>query len=250
MTWVRSHVPVEQQIQIASQLQPTREFRQTLALLIQQTFEKQRNIELEKVGLTCLSAKNDDSLMWGHYANGHRGLCLEFDTSKEPFTHARPVTYSSTVPLFSSIKVLEGNVDDIVEALILTKHSSWSYENEWRIPHNAPSTAVKYEDFCFNRSLLRSEDAEVHREIVSLLLDDASTKLYSMSIVPGSFTLTSHVIDPRSSSVSESPNTACTGQVGVCAIFKRFSGFEFILLPGRVHARPPASNANRWVAGA
>jgi hypothetical protein len=42
------------------------------------------------------------------------------------------------------------------------------------------------------------------------------------------------------------PNTACTGQVGVCAIYKHFSHFEFILLPGRVHARPPASNASRW----
>jgi hypothetical protein len=46
------------------------------------------------------------------------------------------------------------------------------------------------------------------------------------------------------------PNTACTGQVGVCAIYKQFSGFEFILLPGRVQSRPPASNASRWAADA
>ena len=44
------------------------------------------------------------------------------------------------------------------------------------------------------------------------------------------------------------PNKACTGQVGFVAIFKHFSGFEFILLSNRVHARPPASNANRWAA--
>ncbi len=41
------------------------------------------------------------------------------------------------------------------------------------------------------------------------------------------------------------PNIACTGQVGFVAIFKHFSGFEFFLLPSIVHARPPASNANR-----
>jgi hypothetical protein len=35
-------------------------------------------------------------------------------------------------------------------------------------------------------------------------------------------------------------NTACTGQVGLVAIFKHFPRFEFILLSGRVHARPPA----------
>jgi hypothetical protein len=44
------------------------------------------------------------------------------------------------------------------------------------------------------------------------------------------------------------PNKACTGQVGFCGIFKHFSGFEFFLLPGIVHARPPASNASRWAA--
>ena len=44
------------------------------------------------------------------------------------------------------------------------------------------------------------------------------------------------------------PNTACTGRWGVCAVYKHFSGFEFILLPSRVHAHPSASNANRWLA--
>jgi len=42
------------------------------------------------------------------------------------------------------------------------------------------------------------------------------------------------------------PNTACTGRWGFCGIFEHFSGFEFFLLPNRIHARPSASNANRW----
>ena len=32
-------------------------------------------------------------------------------------------------------------------------------------------------------------------------------------------------------------NKACSGRVGFCVIFKHFSGFEFFLLPSRVHAR-------------
>jgi hypothetical protein len=35
-----------------------------------------------KIGVYCLSAINDDILMWSHYAEGHRGMCLEFDTTK------------------------------------------------------------------------------------------------------------------------------------------------------------------------
>ena len=45
-------------------------------------------------------------------------------------------------------------------------------------------------------------------------------------------------------------NKACTGRWGFCRIFEYFSGFEFFLLPNRVHARLPASNANRWAHNA
>jgi hypothetical protein len=34
--------------------------------------------------------------------------------------------------------------------------------------------------------------------------------------------------------------------LGVCAIYKHFSGFEFFLLPNRIHVRPSASKSNRW----
>jgi len=40
-------------------------------------------------------------------------------------------------------------------------------------------------------------------------------------------------------------NKACSGRLGFCGIFKHFSGFEFFLLPSRVHARPAAANAIR-----
>jgi len=36
--------------------------------------------------------------------------------------------------------------------------------------------------------------------------------------------------------------------VGLCAFFEPFSGFGFILLSSRVHPRPLAANADRWVA--
>jgi hypothetical protein len=44
------------------------------------------------------------------------------------------------------------------------------------------------------------------------------------------------------------PNKACSGFLGVCAIYKHFSGFEFFLLPNRIHAHPHAGNANRSAA--
>jgi hypothetical protein len=194
LAWARLHVPAQYQAQIADQLQPSEEFRQAITISVQQFFEKQRAVELEKYGISCFSAKNDDLLMWGHYANGHRGICLEFDTNKEPFMNARPVTYSNTVPLFSPIDILDGNVDNIVEALILTKNSCWSYESEWRIPLNSSRVAIKYQDVALTGVYFGAKISNTHREIVQHLLRDESVKLYSMSIVSGSFALKSNII--------------------------------------------------------
>jgi len=48
------------------------------------------------------------------------------------------------------------------------------------------------------------------------------------------------------SSSSTAPNKACTRRVGVSAIYRHFSGFEFSYISNIVHARPHAGNANRW----
>ena len=36
--------------------------------------------------------------------------------------------------------------------------------------------------------------------------------------------------------------------VGILRLFRVFAGFEFVLLPSRIHASATAANTNRWVA--
>jgi len=59
--------------------------------------KRNHNFRFEK-GVACFSAKNDDILMWAHYADGHRGFCLEFDTTYAPFNKARKVNYIPDIP--------------------------------------------------------------------------------------------------------------------------------------------------------
>jgi hypothetical protein len=40
--------------------------------------------------------------------------------------------------------------------------------------------------------------------------------------------------------------TGRTGRRRFSGIFEHFSGFEFFLFPNIVHARPTASNTDRW----
>ena len=93
------------------------------------------------IGVLSLSEKKDDILMWGHYADGHKGYCLEFDRSKlEKWVKlisgklAR-VVYSDLYPNIRDYMELtdEGPGADLDELFLLRKSSHWRYEEEWRI---------------------------------------------------------------------------------------------------------------------
>ncbi len=92
--------------------------------------------ELAKVrrntGLLCLAARPDHMLLWGHYANSHRGIALRFKPQKGDgyFEAACKVTYQRERPKCNL--VLNDTMTNFKLAL-LTKADFWSYEEEWRI---------------------------------------------------------------------------------------------------------------------
>lgn len=80
------------------------------------------------LGIVCLTGTATNHLMWVHYAQGHRGLVLGFDTSHQFFQMNRPrsVSYDPVPP----------TLDEAAEPdLELTFHKAleWKYEEEWRI---------------------------------------------------------------------------------------------------------------------
>ncbi len=101
-------------------------------------------------GISCFAERNDNILMWSHYADKHTGFCVEYDMTKIRSQEAKlmlyPVIYSKKRPLLplsmfdfsdvKNVKIAEGIFPhaDIVEAL-LTKSNIWQYEEEWRIIH-------------------------------------------------------------------------------------------------------------------
>jgi len=48
--------------------------------------------------LYCLTPDPCSTLMWSHYADNHRGICLEFDTTNPLFSDALEVAYRSEYP--------------------------------------------------------------------------------------------------------------------------------------------------------
>lgn len=69
--------------------------------------------------------------MWSHYSSQHSGLCIQFDTARDPrtFASALPVTYVNTYPVINWLKDLEKSS----KRAVLNKHCDWKYEKESRI---------------------------------------------------------------------------------------------------------------------
>lgn len=85
-----------------------------------------------RIGLYCLSEVNDSILMWSHYAEDHRGYCLEFEaTDHTPFFGtAQQVKYSTDFPVVDYFNTPN---EEQANLIFLTKFSGWAYEKEWRI---------------------------------------------------------------------------------------------------------------------
>jgi len=89
----------------------------------------------DKAGVLCLAATNSDILMWSHYADCHKGICLEFrtDIKDSIFNKAEPFIYSDQYPHLDLDELAEFEQLQNWATWMLTKSSHWSYEKEWRI---------------------------------------------------------------------------------------------------------------------
>lgn len=83
-------------------------------------------------GIICFSGSWSNPLLWGHYANNHNGMALGFDIPDECVLKAH-YTSKRTKVLFDqkTRKVVDG--DKVIDKLIRTKFTDWSYEDEYRI---------------------------------------------------------------------------------------------------------------------
>lgn len=84
----------------------------------------------ETVGVLCVCKKRDDILMWSHYADSHRGVCLEFDGMGKFMAHAQEVKYSKKR---EPIRPYYETREQMMEKALLTKSDHWTYEDEYRL---------------------------------------------------------------------------------------------------------------------
>jgi len=109
----------------------------------------------EHIGISCFSEDGKNILMWSHYSDGHKGICLAYDVSSFAnlsktynITEAAlfPVRYQNesqdlidlTKKFFTqnfdpSVKLTPQENICLTWKTILTKACCWRYEREWRL---------------------------------------------------------------------------------------------------------------------
>lgn len=97
----------------------------------------------DSLGVCCFSRDNRDTLLWSHYADAHRGLCLKYEFRASYFlseefhlTTMGNVEYFAE-PMTEWLKNAPTDMTKFIEGLVhlfaKTKNPAWAYEREARI---------------------------------------------------------------------------------------------------------------------
>ena len=150
--------------------------------------------EMGGKGVLSFGEKWDCPLMWSHYADEHRGICIEFDTTRAIHTKLEAISYRSPRNVkISDIIAWKSRKSSEAERLIYNtyfyaKASQWRYEKEWRdirersdeFPTEFPVTAIYLGMRC---------DPAVTTCIVKLLSGKQSVVIYEVYPQDDSFRL-------------------------------------------------------------
>ena len=134
----------------------------------------------------CMTENYKSILMWSHYANHHRGLCLEYDVSNSfPDIMRRnlyPVIYSDKLFDGSHLFTINGVNNSEMLAASLHKSHEWSYEREWRIALSNPSelNGQFMDDVSPSEILI---GAKMSRDDIDLVTGIATSKRIGMSLM-------------------------------------------------------------------
>jgi|APLak6261663543_1056040.scaffolds.fasta_scaffold02259_4 hypothetical protein len=120
-----------------------------------QKLKKATDDLLDRYWFYCISANGKNNLMWSHYADSHKGFCIEFNSK---YIKANKVTYQKELPQIQLTEIFdelnrtrteepledENHLGKKIIYALCTKLDEWAYEDEYRIQLNNEDT-LKYE---------------------------------------------------------------------------------------------------------
>lgn len=99
---------------------------------LRKAFLETKNELHKNNGLICFSKSWENPVLWSHYADKHRGICLGFDI---PDHLLKPVIYTSEpLKIVREGKKRQSEIsEEFMNALLRIKFIDWRYEDELRV---------------------------------------------------------------------------------------------------------------------
>jgi hypothetical protein len=136
-----------------------------------------------QIGMSSFSEVHDHELMWAHYADQYRGICISYSFTKllgelsDDVSFAR-MYYNETVPL---VRHSRQEPENTAKMVLSYKNYRWLYEREWRM--FAPLGKAKYDaKSCVTRVLLGSRIASDKRRTIIRTMDSLDIATHDMKI--------------------------------------------------------------------
>ena len=167
--------------------------RDYLERMLAGSIESQVRQEFDSRGVLSFSTTWKSVLMWSHYADEHRGICLEFDTGELQHDRLAPVEYRKGRSVLASDLYawkLLGDLEAEKRAFsthFYSKAPDWRYEKEWRDITDQPCSRGDYRIsgiyFGFRC------DYAIKVAIVKMLGIETDVKLFEVALARSSFRL-------------------------------------------------------------
>lgn len=173
-----------------SDVNDTCEIRQYTKKVIEYSNRAYERIK-RSFGITCFSQKDVSLLMWGHYANNHRGICIEYFWDAMPIQNMGLVDYNREI---MRIKNFEDDIelDKFSREILFRKSQEWAYEDEVRVI--APDVQLGKKGREWHAPTPKSirlgvkADESLKAEIKGLC-KEKGIELYQMKKVPGQYAI-------------------------------------------------------------
>jgi len=195
--------------------------------------DKMKEFFLETKKILCLAAEHDNLLMWSHYADSHKGICIEYTPFNEEeiaslkeqkvfgdspndklciVQNSRKVEYKSTEKINEYLDSLP-NTDQEFMALhkqkiadvqteeyystiskaLTIKHESWAYENEYRIIHDGENRNTHPGKI--KKIYIGAKASSQDKRTLAMLVDEC-IDLVCMDFSKTKYALTERALDP------------------------------------------------------
>ena len=166
-------------------------------------------------GVCCFSESYSSPVLWSHYGDQHRGLCIGYGIDRTPKPQLQKVIYGRSRGIKTSALVrtfIHSDCEaqnELDRDVLLRKAGEWRYEHEWRLigPQGLQESPLLLKEVIFG---LRCATAVKHSVVKALLGSDRTIRFYEVYVVRGQYVLRRTQLDLDELSVFL-PHSAVSG---------------------------------------